>query len=87
MIFDEIKSEMDEYIKVLDDVATANDYDFLALYVTDIIKNGSYILYNTKAQDTVEVLYNNEVSEVYFIDGCVSRKKNVVPIVMEMYES
>lgn len=87
MNFDEIKSEMDEYIKVLDDVATANDYDFLALYVTDIIKNGSYILYNTKAQDKVEVLYNNEVSEGYFIDGCVSRKKNVVPIVMEMYES
>ena len=28
MNFDEIKSEMDEYIKVLDDVATANDYDF-----------------------------------------------------------
>ena len=78
---------MDEYIKVLDDVATANDYDFLALYVTDIIKNGSYILYNTKAQDKVEVLYNNEVSEGYFIEGCVSRKKNVVPIVMEMYES
>ena len=87
MNFDEIKSEMDEYIKVLDDVATANDYDFLALYVTDIIKNGSYILYNTKAQDKVEVLYSNEVSEGYFIDGCVSRKKNVVPIVMEMYES
>lgn len=87
MNFDEIKKEMDEYIKVLDEVSVANDYDFLALYVTDIIKNGSYILYNTKAQDKVEVLYNKDVCEGYFIEGCVSRKKNVVPIVMEMYEN
>lgn len=87
MNFDEINKDMDEYIKVLDEVAEANDYDFLALYVTDIIKNGSYILYNTKAQDKVEVLYHKDVCEGYFIKGCVSRKKNVVPLVMEMYEN
>ena len=88
MNFDEIEKEIDEYIKVLDEISDANNYDFLALYVTDIIKNGSYVLYNTKAQDKVEVIYNElEVREGFFVEGCVSRKKNVIPLVMDIFEN
>ncbi len=88
MNFSDIEKELDEYVRVLDEVSEANNYDFLALYVTDIIKNGSYILYNTKAQDKVEIMYNNQdVHEGYFIEGCVSRKKNVIPLIMEIYEN
>lgn len=88
MNFLDIEKELDEYVHVLDEVSEANNYDFLALYVTDIIKNGSYILYNTKAQDKVEIMYNNQdVYEGCFIEGCVSRKKNVIPLIMEIYEN
>lgn len=88
MNFDEIEKEMDEYVKVLDSIAEANNYSFLALYVTDIIKNGSYVLYNTKAQDKVEIMYANlDVCEGFFVDKCVSRKKNVIPLVMELFEN
>lgn len=88
MNFDEIEKEMDEYVKVLDSIADANNYSFLALYVTDIIKNGSYVLYNTKAQDKVEIMYANlDVAEGFFVDKCVSRKKNVIPLVMELFEN
>ena len=88
MNFDEIEKEMDEYVKVLDSIAEANNYSFLALYVTDIIKNGSYVLYNTKAQDKVEIMYANlDVVEGFFVDKCVSRKKNVIPLVMELFEN
>ena len=88
MNFDEIEKEMDEYVKVLDSIAEANNYSFLALYVTDIIKNGSYVLYNTKAQDKVEIMYANlDVAEGFFVDKCVSRKKNVIPLVMELFEN
>lgn len=88
MNFDEIEKEMDEYIKTLDSIAEANNYSFLALYVTDIIKNGSYVLYNTKAQDKVEIMYaNQDVCEGFFVDKCVSRKKNVIPLVMELFEN
>ena len=87
MNFDEINSELEEYVQVLDEVSSANDYDFVALYVTDIIKNGSYVLFNTKAKDKVELMYGlQDIEEGHFIDGCVSRKKNVVPLVMEIFE-
>ncbi len=68
-LLDEIEKEMDEYVRVLDEISEANNYDFLALYVTDIIKNGSYVLYNTKAKDKVEVIYNDlEIKEDIYVN-------------------
>ena len=88
MNFDEIKGELNEYIKIIDKISEANDYDFLALYVTDIIKNGSYIIYNTKGEDKVKLMYNDhDVYEGMFIEGCVSRKKNVIPLIMDVYDN
>lgn len=86
--FSDIEKELDEYVKVIDKISEANNYDFLALYVTDIIRNGSYVLFNTKGKDKVGIMYNkNDIYEGYFIEGCVSRKKNVIPLIMEIYES
>ena len=88
MNFDEMKKELDEYVHTLDEVAEANNYDFVALYVTDIIQNGSYVIFNTKGQEVVDVVYGEEnLPEGYFVDNCVSRKKHVVPLIMEIFEN
>lgn len=87
MNFEDIKKDQEEYIKVLDEVSEANNYVLVALYVTDIIKNGSYVLYNHKAQDTMNQAYDQEMSEGIFIENCVSRKKNVIPLIMETLEN
>lgn len=88
MNFDEMKKELDEYVATLDEVAEANNYDFVALYVTDIIKNGSYVIFNTKGQEVVDVCYEKEnIPEGYFVENCVSRKKHVVPLIMEIFEN
>ena len=86
MNFDEMKKELDDYVKTLDEISEANHYDFLALYVTDIIQNGSYVIFNTKGQEVVDVMYEEEnIPEGYFVENCVSRKKHVVPLVMEVF--
>lgn len=88
MNFDEMKKELEEYVHTLDGVAEANNYDFVALYVTDIIQNGSYVIFNTKGQEIVDVVYGKEnLPEGYFVDNCVSRKKHVVPLIMEVFEN
>lgn len=88
MNFDEIEKDLEEYIHVLDEVSEANNYHFVALYVTDIIKNGSYIIFNTRGKDIMELAYNiNDIPQGYFIKGCVSRKKHVVPIIMSIFEN
>ena len=85
--FDDINKELDQYVEVLDRVAEANNYALVALYVTDIIKNGSYIIYNRKADNIIDLAYQKEIAEGEFIPGCLSRKKHVVPIIMQILES
>lgn len=88
MNFDEIEKEIDDYIHVLDEVAEANNYKLVTLYVTDIIKNGSYLIYNTKGQDILDIAYEKEnITQGHFINNCVSRKKHVVPLIMDVMEN
>ena len=88
MNFEEMKKELTDYVATLDEVAEANHYDFVALYVTDIIQNGSYVIFNTKGQEVVDVVYQTEKTpEGYFVENCVSRKKHVVPLIMEVFEN
>lgn len=83
MNFDDIKKDMDKYIEVLDKVAEGNNYSLVVLYVTDIIKNGSYVLFNKKGQEILNQSYDKDVVEGEFIENCVSRKKNVIPLIMD----
>lgn len=88
MNFEEIEREIDEYVNALDKVSEANNYSLAALYVTDIIKNGSYIIFNTKGKEILEVAYEKEETKPgMFIPNCVSRKKHVVPLIMEIMEN
>ena len=87
MNFDEIKKDLDGYIEVLDRIAEANGYALVSLYVTDIIQNGSYVIYNRKAQNLMSLVYHDDIYEGYFIEGCLSRKKHIVPIIMQILES
>lgn len=88
MNFDEIEKELEAYIHTLDEVGEANNYNLVALYVTDIIKNGSYVIFNKKGKETINIAYNQEdTPQGYFVEGCVSRKKHVVPLIMEIFEN
>ena len=87
MNFDEIEKNIGEYVNVLDKVSEANNYSLVALYVTDIVKNGSYIIYNTKGKNIIDIVYQTDTYEGYFISGCISRKKHVVPAIMSVLEN
>lgn len=87
MNFDEIAKDIDSYIEVLNKVAESNNFVLVALYVTDIIKNGSYIIYNEKGENIIKLAYNENIHEGSFIENCLSRKKHVVPLIMEILES
>jgi manganese-dependent inorganic pyrophosphatase len=60
MNFEEIEKDMTEYIHVLDEVAEANNYNLVALYVTDIIKKGSYVIFNTRGSGTMALAYGKD---------------------------
>lgn len=87
MNFEDIEKEMNEYVNVLDEIAENNQYSLVALYVTDIINKGSYVLYNNKAQNLMETAYDlDKIEQGHYFENCVSRKKDVVPVIMEVFQ-
>lgn len=88
MNFEEIERELDAYVHVLDEVAEANNYKLVTLFVTDIVRNGSYVIFNTKGSDIISLAYEiDNISQGEFIRNCVSRKKHVVPLIMDILEN
>lgn len=84
---EEIISDKTDYIDILNKSAMENDYYIVALFVTDILRNGSYMLYNDNAVNILDNVFSIEdIYQGYFLDGCVSRKKQVIPAIMDTLE-
>lgn len=84
---DEILKDKEAYISLINDIAKNNDYYIVALFATDIIKNGSYMLYNESATDILDNCFEiQNIYQGYYLDGCVSRKKQIIPKIMNTLE-
>jgi len=62
-----------------------NGYACVILAVTDILKNGSYVLFTTGIENELALGYNKEKFEQgTYVDGLVSRKKQIVSVIMNI---
>lgn len=85
--FDEINKNISEYINYLDEMCSKNNYKLAVLFVTDAVKNGSYVIYSSNSESILSEAYKiNELSQGYYIDGMVSRKKQMYPDLAECLE-
>ena len=75
---DAVLNKQDEFLAYIN----STDFDILVLAVTDIIKEGSYLIY--KGSDKlISDAFNVEASQGVFVEGAVSRKKQLVPFLTE----
>lgn len=78
--FDEIAKDMPKYIAHLDEMCVKNNYKLAVLFVTDAVKNGSYLLYSTGSETVVAEAYKiKEAAEGTYLPDMVSRKKQMYP--------
>ena len=71
---DSIFAKKDQFLSYIN----STEYDMLVLAVTDIIQEGSYLIY--KAEDKlISEAFNVDASQGVFAPGVVSRKKQLVP--------
>ena len=83
----EILNDMDEYIKLIKDISEQKNYYILCLCIVDILTNGSYIIYNEVSKSILENSFNIEnLKQGYYIDGFISRKKQIIPCIIEEIE-
>lgn len=84
MDFDDIDKDKAKYIEILNNMHKIYNYKIALLSVTDIINNGSYLFYNEEAKELLMESYNlNDIFQGIFIDNLVSRKKQMLPPILE----
>ena len=75
---DAVLSKKEEFLNYIN----ATEYDMLVLAVTDIINEGSYLIY--KGEDKViSEAFGVDATQGVFAEGVVSRKKQLVPNLTE----
>ena len=85
--FDEYKSKISEYVNELNNMSELGNYKIVCLFVTDILNNNSYLLYNESAKKYLEEAYSiDNITEGHLFKGIVSRKKQMVPLMIDVIE-
>lgn len=72
------------YIRFLNKESINSQYDIMVFAITDIFKNGSYILFNENAKNVLRLAYNDKLEQGDFIENMVSRKKQILPAIMNI---
>lgn len=80
----DIEKEKQEYIDMLNNISKNNEYKFVALFVTDIIKNGTYIYYSEEAEQILSTAFGINLKQGYYLEGILSRKLQILPLILSV---
>ena len=79
---DSIMKDKIEYISIMEDRCSNQGLEFIIFIITDVLNNGSYILYTNGCEEMLKDSFNlSDVYEGVFIKGLTSRKKQVIPYI------
>lgn len=86
MNIDKILERKYGLINELNQFKEVTNSDFVILMITDILSNGSYILYNENAltYSILQRAFNQNVFQGMYLQNVVSRKKQIIPLIMEV---
>ena len=80
---DSVLKDLDSYIELIENMTKSGGHQFIVVVITDILKNGSYFIFTKKAKEILEAGYGiQNIEQGIYIDDQVSRKKQVVPAIM-----
>jgi len=77
----EIMKRKDEFVQLIDEI-TGDKYYLIIMAVTDIVNEGSYIFYTSAREKLMKIVFEKDVYQGIYIDKYVSRKKQIVPRVI-----
>ena len=79
---DSFLHQKNDYIKLIEEISFDKNYDVLAMFVTDIIGECSYIFYNKNSQSIFDFCFGDCIQGKP-LEGIVSRKKQIIPLIMK----
>lgn len=88
MNIEEVLDEVNEFSALVNNVSRNNGLYFVCLFITDILNNGSYVIYSDNAGDIIKGAFNLEkMYQGVFVENILSRKKQVLPLIMNEMEN
>lgn len=82
---DSVFEHKNDYVTYINQLAQNRGFRLVLLVITDILRNGSYLLYTNHSQEIMEDAFNLvDIEQGQYIDGVVSRKKQIVPAIMDV---
>ena len=86
MDIETVEKNIDEFIAKLNEMVTLN-YSIVTIFITDVIKNGSYVLYNDAAASIIQDSFGlKHIHQCMFLPKIVSRKKQIQPNIISVLE-
>lgn len=84
--FSEYKNDINNYVNLLNELSK-NEYVIMALFITDILTNNSYVIYNTEAENIIKNAYDLEnIYEGIMLENVLSRKKQILPNIIRVID-
>ncbi len=83
----EVTENLDVLIKALDELRESKGLDFAMLMVTDIVRGSSKLLLSNPPPVLANLPYQPQQDKTWLADDVVSRKKQLLPVVLGLLES
>lgn len=86
--FEQVLNRKDEYVDFLTKTAKTKGFNLMALFITDIINEGSYVIYSEGSGKLLSLAFNKDnLEQGAYLKGIISRKKQIVPNIMGEFDS
>ena len=82
---DRLLQRRDEFMAVMEQEKKANDYDLVILMITDVLQEGSYLLY-VGSDEVIQQAFNVVPKDKQlFLRKVMSRKKQIIPMLTALW--
>jgi manganese-dependent inorganic pyrophosphatase len=79
----EVFDRKEEFCEYIDLIFNQRNHYLTLLLVTDIVSEGSYLLYKSKNKQVMSIALERKIKQGDYVENIVSRKKQVIPKIME----
>ena len=80
---EDVMLRKNEFIEFINETHAHKNYYLTLLLITDIMREGSYLLYKASNSSVLSLAFNVTPEQGFFVENLVSRKKQVVPKILD----
>lgn len=85
--YEEILKNKDEYLSEIEKIKDLTNVNHYLFAITDIMNNGSYFIYDEDSEELIKNAFHlKKIEEGVFVENIISRKKQIVPSIMNILE-